>query len=510
MSTQTVIWISIGIYILFIAIVAILSRRKSGNIAEFTVGKRNAGAWMSAFSYGTAYFSAVMFIGYAGKSGWGYGGWAILIGIGNAVFGSLIAWLVLAKRTREITRRLKIKSMPQFFAARFESEKMKLFAVAVIFIFLLPYSASVYKGLTSVCSVLLQVDETVCMIVIALASAAMVILGGYSAILKADFIQGIVMLVGVITLIFAIMRCEQVNGFANGMQALTESTEALNLNGTAFAGLIATILMTSFGTWGLPQMIHKYYGIRDDKEVRRGTIISTVFAFVVSGGGYFIGSFSHLFFNDLSEIPGSGAGNPDYLVPNMLLSSGLSNILIAVVLVLLIAASVSTLSSITITASSMLTMDFIRPRLLKKMITGGDMLITKGLCLLFVVLSYIIANSNTLILDMMSYSWGIISGSFLAPYMISLYSKKINRFGAWCGMIGGFVVALPPVVCKLFSIGVELPALGKVYDLGPHFACAAMSLSFLFCFVGTVLAKKIAPKSAEGNDKFYSKDYVVE
>lgn len=509
MSKQQVIWISIAVYILFIAVISILNRRRSGNISEFTVGKRNAGAWMSAFSYGTAYFSAVMFIGYAGKSGWGYGGWAILIGIGNAVFGSLIAWLVLAKRTREITRRLQIKSMPQFFSLRFKSEPMKLFVVAVIFVFLLPYSASVYKGLTSVCSVLLQVDENICMIVIAIASAVMVVLGGYTAILKADFVQGLIMLGGVGTLIFAIMRCEQVGGVSHGLQALAESTKDLNLTGTAYIGLTATILMTSFGTWGLPQMIHKYYGIRDNKEVRRGTIISTIFALVVAGGGYFIGSFSHLFYNSLSDIPGTGAGNPDYLVPNMLDGSGLSNVLVAVVLVLLVAASVSTLSSITITASSTLTMDLIQPRLIKDGSRKKTMIATKTLCVVFIALSFVIANSNTLILDMMSYSWGIISGSFLAPYMISLYWKKLNRFGAWCGMLSGFVVALPPVLCKLFSLSWSIPSLGAISDLGPHFACAAMILSFVFCFIGSAIARAASLPSAEPNDEFYPKPVII-
>ena len=96
-------------------VIGLISSRSSKGMTAFTVGGRNAGAWMSALSYGTAYFSAVMFIGYAGGTGWKYGLWGVLPGIGNAVFGSLLAWLVLARRTRETTRRLKIKSMPQLF-----------------------------------------------------------------------------------------------------------------------------------------------------------------------------------------------------------------------------------------------------------------------------------------------------------------------------------------------------------------------------------------------------------
>ena len=171
MDKQTTIWLVIGVYAVFMLAVGILYSRKGTDMAGFTVGGRSAGAWISALSYGTAYFSAVMFIGYSGGSGWSYGLWSVLVGIGNAVFGSLLAWMVLADRTREYTRKHDIKSMPQLFEKRFGSAKMRLFACVVIFVFLIPYSASVYKGLTSVCSVILGIDEQVCMVIIAIASA---------------------------------------------------------------------------------------------------------------------------------------------------------------------------------------------------------------------------------------------------------------------------------------------------------------------------------------------------
>mgnify|MGYP003300239615 CR=1 FL=1 len=504
MQNKAVIWVTIAVYVVFILAVGILNSKKSKSITEFTVGGRNAGAWLSAFSYGTAYFSAVMFIGYAGGTGWKYGIWGILPGIGNAVFGALLAWLVLANRTREITRRLEIKSMPQLFEKRFGSKAMKTFCTAVIFIFLVPYSASVYKGLTSVCSVLLGVNEQVCMLVIALAAMIIVILGGYGATLKADVIQGAVMLVGVILLIIAVMRSDIVGGFGEGIKAITQKTQELELTASSHIGLWATVLMTSFGTWGLPQMVHKYYGIKDEREVKRGTVISTLFCLVVAGGGYFIGSLARLFFNSLDEIPGTGSGKTDYLVPNMLRMSDISEVLIGIILVLLIAASVSTLASVTITASSTLTMDFIKAKLAKNMDDVRTAWVTRIMCAVFVVMSYFIANSNTPILDMMSYSWGIISGSFLAPYMISLYWKKLNKTGAWAGMLGGFFTALPPVVCKLLLPEASLPVFGKICDLGPHFACLAMMISIVLCF-----AVSAATQNKEAlNEDFYAKQAV--
>lgn len=466
---QLTIWIVIGVYAIFMLTVGILYSRKGTDMASFTVGGRGAGAWISALSYGTAYFSAVMFIGYSGGSGWSYGLWSVLVGIGNALFGSLLAWLVLADRTREYTRKHDIKSMPQLFEKRFGSSKMRLFACVVIFVFLIPYSASVYKGLTSVCSVILGIDEQVCMIIIAIASALLLVLGGYIATLKADFVQGFVMMIGVSALIVLVVLSPQVGGLGTGLSNMTEymrSHEMLPLTGKPAVALISTLLMTSFGTWGLPQMVHKYYGIKDRQEVKRGTIISTVFALLVAGGGYFIGSLSHLFFGE--TMP---EGGKDFLVPLMLDQAGLPDLLVGVILVLLISASVSTLSSITLTACSTVSMDLVKPTIAKKMNDKDLAALTRILCLVFVVMSYFIANYPTPILEMMSYSWGIISGSFLAPYLLSLYWRGINRAGAWAGMLGGFLSAFLPAAISGFTT-----------PDGPLYACLAMAVSFVLCF----------------------------
>ncbi len=469
MDKQLTIWIVIGVYAIFMLAVGILYSRKGTDMASFTVGGRSAGAWISALSYGTAYFSAVMFIGYSGGSGWSYGLWSVLVGIGNALFGSLLAWLVLADRTREYTRKHDIKSMPQLFEKRFGSSKMRLFACVVIFVFLIPYSASVYKGLTSVCSVILGIDEQVCMIIIAIASALLLVLGGYIATLKADFVQGFVMMIGVTALIVLVVLSPQVGGLGTGLSNMTEymrSHEMLPLTGKPAVALISTLLMTSFGTWGLPQMVHKYYGIKDRQEVKRGTIISTVFALLVAGGGYFIGSLSHLFFGE--TMP---EGGKDFLVPLMLDQAGLPDLLVGVILVLLISASVSTLSSITLTACSTVSMDLVKPTIAKKMNDKDLAALTRILCLVFVVMSYFIANYPTPILEMMSYSWGIISGSFLAPYLLSLYWRGINRAGAWAGMLGGFLTAFLPAAISGFTT-----------PDGPLYACLAMAVSFVLCF----------------------------
>ncbi len=495
-SKELIIYGTIVVYVLIMVIVSLMSRRGSKDVSDFTVGKRNANAWFSAFSYGTAYFSAVMFIGYAGTTGWNYGLWGVLPGLGNAIFGALFAWLVLANRTRDITRHHDIRSMPQFFEKRFGDKVMKQFCVFVTFIFLLPYSASVYKGLTSVCSILLGVDEILCCVIIAVVAALLVVLGGYMATLKADFLQGIIMVGGVIALIVVIMRSEQVGGLTNGISNIIDKTSQLQLTAKDHISLWATVLMTSFGTWGLPQMIHKYYGIKDKAEVTRGTVISTLFCLIIAGGGYFIGSLSRLFPEAFAN------GVYDNIIPNVLSLANVPTVLLGIILVLLISASVSTLASITITAASTLSMDFIVPVCMKKVSGEKAGTVSKIVSVIFILLSFVIAiTPGTPILVMMSYSWGIISGSFMAPYILSLFWKKLNRAGAWTGMIGGFIAALPPLVCKLGGISVSTP-LGELSALGPHFACIAMIISFPLCYIGTKVYNSIN-KTNETNTEFY-------
>ena len=495
----TIVWVTIAIYVLILVAIGIVAGRKSKSIADFTVGGRNAGAWLSALSYGTAYFSAVMFVGYAGKTGLSFGMWGILAGIGNAVFGSLLAWAVLARRTRDVSARLKIKTMPDYFEKRYNSKGLKTFAAVVIFIFLIPYSASVYSGLASIAQVLLGIDDTVFLIIIAVLAVLLVILGGYLVQARADFVQGIVMMIGGFLLLVFIIRCDRVGGI-EGLKQYAQSAEGLpKLNGTQWVSLMATVLMTSFGTWGLPQMIQKYFGIKDDKQAKRGIVISTFFAFLIAGGGYFIGSLCHKYYTVGKDMPEPA----DFIVPNMLKDSSLPNILLGIIIILLLSASVSTLCSITISASTTLSIDLVAEKAKKRPDDAKLKNYTRIFALLFIILSYVVANTRTPILDMMSYSWGIISGSFLAPYVLSLYYKKLNKTGAWAGVLTGFCIAIIPAGCKVLNLcGVEAQTVTKLMAQGPHYACAAMIASIIVCLAVSAVTQR--KENADEYEFFYN------
>ncbi len=478
------VWIILLCYIAIMAVVGIITSRKVSGLTSFVVGGRKAGAWMSAFAYGTTYFSAVLFIGYAGRSGWEYGLWAVLIGVGNALIGSYLAWKVLANRTREVTRRLKIKTMPQLFEQRYHSKPMKLYAAVVIFIFMVPYSASVYSGLSYLCTEVLKIDYNIAMLAIAVIAAVYLVLGGYLASLTADFIQGIVMIVGIIAMIICVFATPQVGGATNGLSTLIEKMELADIaapNTELMIGLGGLILLTSFGSWGMPQMIHKFYGIADKPAVKRGTVISTLFALIISCGAYLAGALSRLFFSDVPML--NGVKNYDLIIPQIL--TNLPTFLLGVILVLVLSASVSTLSGITLTSCSSVSMDLVAGALRPNMDKGRTLTLTRVLCVLFIACSYLIAMLKTPILMLMSFSWGSIAGSFIAPYLLGLYWKRMNRAGAWSGMIGGLAVSLLLTVVSGFNAG-----------LAPVFGIIAVVVSFACSVVGTLATSRKGTQSA--------------
>ena len=182
--------IAMCIYAVAMALIGCLSIGKSKTLDGFLIGGRNIGPWATAFAYGTTYFSAVVFVGYAGQHGWNIGIGSVWIGIGNAVLGCLLSWLLFANRTRKMTKKLDAKTMPEYFGKRYNSKGMKILAAVVIFIFLVPYSAAVYKGLGSLFSAVFPGVETwVWMLIIACLTAVYLVAGGYVATAYTDLVQ---------------------------------------------------------------------------------------------------------------------------------------------------------------------------------------------------------------------------------------------------------------------------------------------------------------------------------
>lgn len=452
--------------------VGLYSRKHATNVDDFVLGGRGVGPWLTAFAYGTSYFSAVVFVGYAGQFGYKYGLSATWIGLGNALIGSLLAWVILGRRTRIMSKSLKAKTMPDYFGKRYNSNALRLAASAISFIFLIPYTASVYNGLSRLFEMAFNIPYAVCVIVMAALTCVYVILGGYMATAINDFIQGIIMLFGIIAVIVAVLNGQ--GGFMEAVFRLSEIpsdvavTQGQQGAFASFFGpdplnLLGVVILTSLGTWGLPQMVHKFYAIKDERAVKTGTIISTLFAVVVSGGCYFLGGFGRLF--DTEAIRNAEGGVIyDAIIPTMLHT--LPDLLIGIVIVLVLSASMSTLSSLVLTSSSTLTLDFIKGNIIKEMDDKKQLLWMRILLVFFVIVSVVLAlDPPTFIAQLMGISWGALAGAFLAPFLYGLYWKGVTKAAVWASFATGVGITVLNMFIKFIASPINAGAAAMVAGL---------------------------------------------
>ncbi len=467
MGSKAATFVILGIYVAVMIGIGFYTSKRTKSTNDFMLGGRNVGSWLTAFSYGTTYFSAVVFIGYAGQFGWSYGISATWVGIGNAIIGSLIPFFLIGRRTRLMTKHLGAKTMPEYFEKRFDSKALKTAAALIVFVFLIPYTASVYNGLSRLFGMVFDLGKnggTIIIVLMALLSAIYVTLGGYKATALNDFFQGIIMLIGIATVVvLTVQKKDGLSAAVDALNGISDSSTPENTLGSLFGpdplNLLGVVLLTSLGTWGLPQMVQKFYAIKDDAAIKKGAVISTFFAIVVAGGSYFMGGFVRLYCTldpnttdkTLIEVAN---GKPvfDTMVP-ALIQQALPNMLIGLIVVLVLSASLSTLSSLVLTSSSTLTNDLIKPRV-KNFDDKKQMLCIRLFIAVFLVISVIIAcNKNASISTLMSYSWGALSGAFLGPFLYGLFLKKASPAAVWASLCTG--IGITVIHMTLFSFGIS-------------------------------------------------------
>lgn len=507
-------WILTIIFIAIMLGIGVWGMRRTKTLGDYFLGGRTLGPWMSAFAYGTSYFSAVMFIGFAGKLGWGFGINVLWISLGNTVLGALLAWFVLGYRTRRMTQNLDVMTMPEFFEARLQAPGLKIFSAMIIFLFLLPYSGSVFQGLGYLFEVSFGIPYETAILVMCVVTAVYLILGGYFAVALNDFIQGLVMIVG--TILMVCILCGKGGGLTQTVQVMQANYAEHTPGGVNWLLLAATVFMTSFGVWGMPQMVQKFYAIKDQKQIFRAAMITTVFSFIIVFSAYFVGGMTHMFYMPptaesaqrdmlantepelagaisaekreawrggeagLQQVPAPGVirgGKPvpdyDKMVPDILYN-GLPEVLMAVIVLLVLSASMSTLSSLVLVSSSSIAIDLFKGIRRSDETSADSLVLIRFLSGLFILISFFIALSKfDVIVTLMSLSWGAVTGAFMAPYLLSLYWRGITRIGVWAGMISGLVTN----VVLFFVLGpANSPISASAAMIVPFFVIPAVSL----------------------------------
>ena len=517
-------FVKLAMIVVFFAatlLVGILASRRAKSVDGFVLGGRSVGPWLTAFSFGTSYFSAVIFIGYAGRFGWNFGLASTWIGLGNAFIGSLLAWMLLGRRTRVMTQHIGSRTMPDFFGLRYKSRALRLVAAVIVFVFLIPYTASLFNGLAQLFSASFALPYWGWVVIMAALTGIYVIVGGYMGSAMNNFIQGLIMLVGIVAVIAAVLNSngglmEAVAKLSEGSATTPAGTE---LKGafTSFFGpqplqLLGVVVLTSLGTWGLPQMVGKFYAIKDESAIKKGTVISTFFGLVVAGGCYFLGGFGRLY---ADSIELNAAGNPasfDAIIPAMLgkveadLGGG-GAWLIGLVLILVLAASMSTLSSLAMTSASTITLDLVAPLSKKEKSEKTNMLVMRLLLAFSIVIAAAIAvlvvtnkemASKLYISDLMGISWGALAGCFLAPFLYGLYWKKTTKAAVLVSFAAGLAITLTQFTLNaVLKITFENPVLSYFCGSSINAGMLAMAVSLLLVPVVSLLTPKTKPEGTE-------------
>ena len=481
----------VSLYVLVMLGVGYWCMRRTNSVGGFLLGDRSLGPWMSAFAYGTTYFSAVLFIGYAGKLGWGFGIYTMWIVVGNTLIGTLLAWKVLAARTREMTTRLNAVTMPEFLNARYGSKALQVISALVVFVFLVPYSASVLMGLSYLFEMTLHISYEKALYFLTALTAVYLVMGGYFAVAVSDFIRGIIEFLGVMIMVYLLAHRPETGGFLHATQRLLADPDAapalagakllgagslLAVTSPGWLTLFALVLITSFGPWALPQMVQKFYSIRDKADIRRIMLIAGIFSVAMAFGAYYSGALTHLFYGKTLPPELMGPKGPiwDKIMPHFLTTSNLPAALVMVIVLMVFSASMSSLSSLVLVSSSAVAVDIYGAFVNRHASSRQTMVLLRLFCAIFVGASLFIALKRpAFIVNLMIMSWGTLSGVFLAPYLFGLFWKRATLAGAYAAVTTGLITAF--VLFRAWGQD-GVPLAGAVTMLVPLLVLPAVSL----------------------------------
>ncbi|MBN1295144.1 sodium:solute symporter [bacterium] len=434
----------VSIYALLIITIGFLGMRKTRSFADFFLGGGAIGPWMSAFTYGTAYFSAVLFIGFAGKIGWSFGYSGLWIAVGNTFIGVLAVWWLLGHRIKQMSIEYNVTTMSEYLEKRYESPFLKLFSALSVFIFFIPYSAAVFIGLSYLFQSNFQIDFTYALVFMGVFTAVYLVLGGYKSMTMVDVFFGIIMTVGVVILLIFTIRS------GGGLSNLTNRLAAIDPRLTGPVGppgiwpLFCLVTLTSLAPMGMPQLVQKFYAIKDRRAIRTGMVASTFFSLLVCGTAYFTGATTRILLSPETTPAAFANGKPvvDALMP-VLLSSVIPESLSVLILLLILSASMSTLAALILISSSSIAKDiyagFINPSISDANLTRLMRFLSAFFILLSVIFAYFRFDTIVTILGI---SWGAIGSVFLGPFIWGLFWRRASRIGAIASSVLGLATCM--------------------------------------------------------------------
>lgn len=470
---MSVKWIIILLYCAVIIAIGVIGLRRTRTFGDFFLGGSKIGPWLSAFSYGAAYFSAVLFIGFSGKVGWSFGYSGLWIAVGNALIGVLAVWWLLGPRVKEMSSRLKVSTMAEYFEVRYRSKFLKVFSSIVVFVFFIPYSAAVFIGLSYLFRANFNMKYVLALVFMGVFTSTYLVLGGYKSMAMVDIIFGIIMVTGAV--ILSLYTIDRGGGLSTMAAALADIDARLvkPVGPPGLWALFSLVFITSVAPWGMPQLIQKFYAIKDKRSIKIGMWASTVFAFIFTAAAYFIGASTRVFLTPEKNPAAFVDGKPmfDALIPE-LIARVIPDSLSIFILLLILSASMSTLAAVVLVSSSSVTKDLYSGFINKGASEGTLTTLMRVSTGFFILLSVIMAYFKpATIVAIMSITLGAVGSVFAGPFAWGLFWKRINKAGAISSSVLGFSTCI-----VLYITGMSPPEASCIGMIVSIAAAPAVSL----------------------------------
>jgi len=432
-------------YVAMIIIIGIVGMRRTKSFKDFFLGGRKVGPWFTAFTYGTAYFSAVLFIGFAGKIGWAFGLSGLWVALGNTLIGTLLVWLLLGRRIKKVTVQMDVHTMPEYLEARYDSRFLKIYSAIAIFVFLIPYTAAVFMGLSYLFEANFGLPYWSVLMFMGVFTGVYLVMGGYKSMTMIDFIFGIIMLFGVgVLLASTINKGGGFSGIVSQLKAIDPQL-AKPVGPPGLWPLFSLVFLTSVAPLAMPQLLQKFYAIKDEKSVKIGMIASTIFALIVTSTAYFTGALTRIFLNPTNNpyaFTEAGGPNFDALMPE-LLTYAIPQSLSVIILLLVLSASMSTLAALVLVSSSTIAKDLYAGVINRDISDKRLTFLMRVLSGFFIILSVVLALLRpAVIVTILSISWGAIAAIFLGPFIWGILTKRASALGAIISSIAGLATCM--------------------------------------------------------------------
>lgn len=477
------------VYLGLLVAIGVVTSGRSRNAGDFAIGGRSVGPWVTALSFVAAYYSSVVIIG-GGAFGWKFGLSTLWVGAGNVLIGTTLAWIILGRRIRRFTENLDAMTLPGFFSGRYASPETRIFSAAATALFLIIYNVSVLKGMANSFEVLMDLPYWAGVVISGTVILFYTAVGGYLAVVYTSFVQALVMIAALVLLTF--MSLQKVGGMAALADKLnTVDPGLVNTPGVwGWAGLISFTLIVSLGTWGMPQLLVRFYSIKNDKMLRLGTVIVTIGASVALLP-YLNGAVARVLVPQLDSA--------DQAIP-ALTALVLNDWGGALFLAGVVAAGMSTFAGVLIIISSSMVRDVWITGLGRQLTPGAELKANRIMSLAVGLISLLIAlKPPALVLVLTAFSWAVIASTNLWPLLFGLYWKRTSAKATFWSMIAGVSAALLWQAWPHLSWLPDLPA----SLAGIHGFVVGTTVGFVVILVGTLLGK---PAPAEAVERAWGSD----